>query len=141
MKYPGMLTFIPQPVPEMPYPYRDQDTFMDRWNYQKAHPGGDLNEEQLILNHQAVEAGNRAASALVGAYNSQIIRYYDNGGAKNKYGLVLPTTLPVLEACFPPAPDATVHYDPIAKKWVPSTIHLEAAPWVLPADAVLFIQS
>ncbi len=138
-KIPGLLLFNPVPVPPLPEPWLSGDPIAI-WEYGQD-PANAYNYEvlQQMLNHQAVEMGNKSASTKVKSYNGQVSRYWQNGGPSNVYGYTLPVALPVLEACYPPATDATVQYDPVTRTWKPSGQVLETKPWSLPPDTVLYI--
>lgn len=133
-KYPGLLLFTPPPIPPMPEPYVTGSA-AQIYAYQKAHPGGDMDEEQQILNNEAVHSGNLLAGAVVTAYNSTVCRYWENGGPKNKYGLKLPDALVDLAQFYKPATDATLTGLPPR----PSGIKLKTAAWELPAGFVLVL--
>jgi hypothetical protein len=125
----------------MPYPYRPEDTAEDRLKYQADNPGGDMEEMQLILNSQAVTAGNKSAEAAIRNYNNAVCQFWDNGGPGNTYGYKLPApprTLQ-LEQYYKPAQNATdtYHAGP-PPQWVPGDTTLSVQPWTLPEGTVLY---
>jgi hypothetical protein len=128
--YKGFALQVPVEVPPMPYPYRPGDSAADRLRYQAEHPGGDLEEQQLIMNAEAVTAGNQSAEHVIREYNNHICQYWDNGGAKNTYGYKLP---------LPLGDSVAKAYKPAGNAHAPSaTPKGGTAPWTLVPGTVLY---
>lgn len=137
-KIPGLLTFHPVPVPLLPEPFLSGDPVAIFLYGQNPANAYNYDVLQQMLNHQCVEMGNRTAKQQVDSYNGAVSRYWQNGGPDNKFGYLLPTSIPILEACYPPATDATVRYDPTTGTWNPSGVVIETKPWTLPPGTVLY---
>lgn len=141
MNYPGLIIFLPVPVPPLPEPYLSGNAAaIWAYTHNPANAGGNMEDFQKILNNEAVLIGNRAANTAVIMHNSQLIRYWQNGGPSNTYGLTLPSALADLAQYFKPAQDATAQFNVLTKKWEPVGPPLATPPWVLPAGTVLFRQ-
>lgn len=138
MSTPGLLQFLPVPVPTLPEPWQSATVDQKLAYAQTLAAFGNLDQLQQTLNMLAVQAGNLQGGHAVGNYNGLVKRYWLNGGPANKYGFLLPTALPILEQFYKPAADATDQYDPISRSWKPSGQVLDTKPWSLAPGTVLF---
>jgi hypothetical protein len=141
----GLLKFIPVFDAGLPEPYAT-GTAAEKQAYE-ASPQGQAeyaNNMQRINNHTAIAEGNKQARGQVDKYNGELTNYWLNGGPTSGFRLPLIEDLQLPE-CYEPAVDATARYHPPADGkpgyWepVPGATPTKPAPWVLPADKVLYV--